>query len=258
MLNKDRTARNFSQAAATYDQKARWQAQVADYCLQFITPQYTSVLDLGCGTGTMAIKLQQKAPAAEIHAIDIAEGMIREAQKRSIQEKVPQINFQLGDMEYIPYPAESFDLVVSNLSLQWLENPQQCFSEVQRVLKPEGRFIFTTVIDGSLSELQATYEKIKHAYTHPLLAPMRIKDALNTAGLIIFGAETFANTIYYKTFTDMLDSIRGIGAKAHQAKPLTKTKLAQLTKLYPHNPQGYPVTYEVMFCTALKIEVGYN
>lgn len=258
MLNKDRTARNFSKAAATYDQKARWQANVAAHCLQYIPQKFTNALDLGCGTGTMAIHLQKKNPEAEIHGIDLAEGMIYEAQKRSIKEKVPQIIFQLGDIEHIPYPNESFDLVVSNLSLQWLENPQNCFTEVQRVLKPEGRFIFTTLLDGSLIELQKTYQKIKHPYTHPLLSAARIKDALNTTGLIIFGIETFTNTLYYKTFPELIDSVRGIGAKTHQAKPLTKTKLKQLIEQYPRHKQGYPITYEVLLCTALKIEMGYN
>ena len=37
-----------------------------------------------------------------------------------------------------------------------------------------------------------------------------------------------------------------------------KTKLQQLTEQYTHNKQGYPVSYEVLLCTALKIEVGYN
>lgn len=258
MLNKDRTARNFSLAAETYDKKARWQASIAEYCLKFIPPQFSTALDLGCGTGTIALRLQQLNPEAEVHGIDIAEGMISAAQKRSIKEKTPQVVFQLGDMEHIPYPNESFDLVISNLSLQWLDNPQQCFSEVHRILKPEGRFVFTTILDGSLLELQETYQKIKHTYTHPLLSPVRVKDALNAAGLIIFGAETFTNTLHYKTFTEMLESIRGIGAKAQQAKPLTKTKLKQLTEQYPHTQQGYPVSYEVLLCTALKIEVGYN
>ena len=258
MLNKNHTARSFSKAAALYDRKALWQKDVAQYLLQFVPPQFSNALDLGCGTGTLALNLQKINPAAEIHGIDIAEGMIYEALKRSIKEKSPEVLFNIGDMEHIPYPDESFDLVVSNLSLQWLDEPNRCFAEVQRVLRPEGRFIFTTLIDGSMPELQEAYAAIQHTHSHPLISAERIKEALNAAGLIIFGLEMFTDTLYFKTFPELLESIRGIGAKAQNTQPLTKTKLQKLTQAYAHETKGYPVSYDVILCTALKIAVGYN
>jgi ubiquinone/menaquinone biosynthesis C-methylase UbiE len=86
--------------------------------------------------------------------------MIFAAQQRSVLAQTPELIFNVGDMEAIDYPAESFDLIISNLSLQWLNSLERSFQEIARVLKPDGRFVFSTVLQGSLIELHQLIKKL--------------------------------------------------------------------------------------------------
>jgi SAM-dependent methyltransferase len=96
-----------------------------------------SVLDVGCGPGYVA------AVAAERGAIptglDFSEEMIAIAKRM-----FPKIQFRQGDAQNLPFANASFDRVVANFALLHLANPERAFAEAARVLKPGGKFGFTT------------------------------------------------------------------------------------------------------------------
>ena len=96
-----------------------------------------STLDVGCGPGYVS------AAAAERGAIPI--GLDFSAEMIAIAEKMfPQIEFRQGDAQNLPFPNASFDRVVANFALLHLANPERAVGEAARVLKPGGRFGFTT------------------------------------------------------------------------------------------------------------------
>ena len=103
-------------------------------------------------------------PSGELHGLDLAYGMISRAclVARECAFFTPSTgaNFPLflqADAEKLPYRSESFDLVLSNLAYQWVPDRGQAFREVYRVLKPGGRFFFSTLGHGTLAELHASF-----------------------------------------------------------------------------------------------------
>jgi len=97
-------------------------------------PPSSRILEVGCGAGVMAAKLIKRGYA--VWGIDLAEPMIRHA--RQLCESDP---FGVGDIEHIPFPDNTFDVVVSLGVIEYLESDEQALREVWRVLRPGGRAV---------------------------------------------------------------------------------------------------------------------
>lgn len=97
------------------------------------------VLDLACGTGTLAIMLKQAVLSADVTAID-GDSKVLKAAKRKADRLGIQIRFDEGMSFSLPYSDGYFDRVVSSLFFHHLttENKLKTICEVARVLKPKG------------------------------------------------------------------------------------------------------------------------
>ncbi|HNB54383.1 MAG TPA: methyltransferase domain-containing protein [Anaerolineales bacterium] len=102
------------------------------------------VLDVGCGTGKMALAAQKKAPTAKIYGRDASPEMIARAQQGAAKAKA-NVDFRLGLVEAIDFPDNSLDLVLSNFMVHHLPDSLKvkAFAEIYRVLKPGGRLQIT-------------------------------------------------------------------------------------------------------------------
>ncbi len=98
------------------------------------------VLDLGCGTGTLAIMVKQAQPGAEVHGLDADPEMLKVAKYKSDEQNTP-VNFDIGFTNKLPYPDASFDRVMSSIMIHHLKTPDKVKTakEVFRVLKPGGQ-----------------------------------------------------------------------------------------------------------------------
>jgi len=102
-----------------------------------------TVLDVGCGTGTLAIKAKIRVGATgRVFGIDPGEEQIARARTKAARRQVP-INFQVGVIEHLAFADQTFDVIFSSLMLHHLPDPlkRQGFAEIARVLKPGGRLV---------------------------------------------------------------------------------------------------------------------
>jgi ubiquinone/menaquinone biosynthesis C-methylase UbiE len=101
-----------------------------------------SVLDLGCGTGTLAIEMKKDTPKAKVSGLDADRAVLRQAKTKAKDAGV-KISFDRGLANELPYDARSFDVVVSTLFFHHLtdEAKADTAEEIRRVLRLGGRVL---------------------------------------------------------------------------------------------------------------------
>jgi ubiquinone/menaquinone biosynthesis C-methylase UbiE len=98
------------------------------------------VLDLGCGTGTLAIMVKQAQPETQVFGLDADPDMLKVAGQKSASLHAP-VQFDTGFTNSLPYPDASFDRVLSSIMIHHLKTPDKetTAREICRVLKPGGQ-----------------------------------------------------------------------------------------------------------------------
>lgn len=100
------------------------------------------VLDVGCGTGTLAVAAAQAAPDVTVTGLDADPAILTKARRRAGAAGL-EIRFDEAMSNALPYPDESFDVVLSTLFFHHLPDDakHQTAAEVVRVLRPGGRVV---------------------------------------------------------------------------------------------------------------------
>ncbi len=99
-------------------------------------PAPRQVLDLGTGTGVVAIALAERYPEAEVVGIDLSPGMIEVARRKLSPELGDRVRFEVGDASALSCPDDSFDLVV-------LSNMIPFYDELGRIVAPGGTLVLS-------------------------------------------------------------------------------------------------------------------
>ena len=153
---KHRTQSSFSKSASTYNNIAELQFKIADILVSMLDKSKCAlrILDVGTGTGYVIDKLQCTFPNAKIYAADIAFGMVKIS---SAKKRINRTSFVQADAEFLPYKNDMFDILISNSVYQWMENYSRGISELYRVIKPSGRFLFSMFGGETLCELGSSF-----------------------------------------------------------------------------------------------------
>jgi ubiquinone/menaquinone biosynthesis C-methylase UbiE len=136
--------------AQTYDQK--WSISFDERCIDYARGRfeliagrsgwpYENALELGCGTGFFSLNLKQAGVVDRVSVTDISAGMVSAARENARRLGF-EIDGRVADAESIPYPDNSFDVVVGHAILHHIPDVERALREVLRVLKPGGRFVF--------------------------------------------------------------------------------------------------------------------
>jgi SAM-dependent methyltransferase len=96
------------------------------------------LLDVGCGDGALAVALNQRG--AKVAAVDASAAMIDAARSRAAEQGAG-IAFEVATADRLPFPDESFDIVVAVTVLCFVDDAAPVFREMARVLRPGGRLV---------------------------------------------------------------------------------------------------------------------
>ncbi|MBU6999094.1 MAG: class I SAM-dependent methyltransferase [Theionarchaea archaeon] len=101
------------------------------------------ILDVGTGPGVLAIAFARNMPEVEVVGLDLSEVVLAVAEENAQKNGVSsRVSFERGDAQDMPFDSV-FDLVISSNTLHLVENPVNMFNEIQRVLKPGGKFFMS-------------------------------------------------------------------------------------------------------------------
>jgi ubiquinone/menaquinone biosynthesis C-methylase UbiE len=145
----DPVVREYSRAADDYDEKwAFYVDATTRQTLARITVQpHDRVLDVGCGTGELLTRLAAKYPEARLAGLDPVPEMLKVA-RRKLSAKV---ELRVGWANELPWPDDSFDIVVSCNMFHYITHPVEAVREMERVLRPRGKMVITDWCDDYIA-----------------------------------------------------------------------------------------------------------
>ena len=144
-----------------------------------------TVLDLGSGGGIdVLLSAKRVGPTGLAYGLDMTDEMLDFARRNQAEAGVTNVQWLRGNIEDIPLPAASVDVIISNCVINLSGDKPQVLREAARVLKPGGRFAVSDVIadpdmdEATRSDMQAYTGCIAGAFTHE-----EFTQALQAAGL---------------------------------------------------------------------------
>lgn len=158
------------------------------------------ILEVGCGDGTLWLQNKDRLPAdIQVALSDVSEGMLRDA-RRALGTEDARFDFQVLDCQQIPYPENTFDLVVANHVLFYCDDLQTALAEIRRVLKPEGWLVCSTYGHDHMKEVS---ELVQEFDEHIVLAADKLYEKFGREnGTEILSSYFF--DIEWRTYEDCL------------------------------------------------------
>ncbi|HXG39257.1 MAG TPA: arsenite methyltransferase [Bacteroidota bacterium] len=106
-----------------------------------------TVLDLGSGAGNDVFIVRSiLGETGKVIGVDMTEAMVERARQNNVRLGFQNVEFVLGDIESLPLASESVNVVLSNCVLNLVPNKEKAFSEIYRVLRPDGRFSISDIV----------------------------------------------------------------------------------------------------------------
>jgi malonyl-ACP O-methyltransferase BioC len=251
--HRERAAQSFS----SYDFLIQEAAERLSERLDDTTRTFPIALDLGCHTGQFQSSLQGRGGIDTLIQCDLSEAMTRQTSGIKL----------VADEEYLPFAPNSFDLVVSTLSLHWVNDLPGTLAQIRHILKPDGVLIASFLGGTTLKELRQSVLSAGSAEgsgVSPRVIPfVDVKDAgalLQRAGFSMPVADSDILTVTYPDALSLMKELRGMGESnvlVRSQKSLTTpqtlfTITQHYQQLFETDTQEIPATFEIITVTGMK------
>jgi len=250
---RDRAAPRF----AAHDFLVREVAERLADRLDDVTRSFPMALDLGCHTGEIAGTIGKRGGIKTLVQCDLSPRMAAMAAGNGNPTLV-------ADEEWLPFAPASFDLVISCLSLHWVNDLPGTLVQIRRALKPDGLFLAAVLGAGTLAELRRSLmeaELAEEGGVSPRVSPFAdVRDLgglLQRAGFALPVVDCDSVSVSYADPMRLMADLRGMGesnAVVEQRKTLTRR--ATLLHAISAYQSGFaagdgrlPATFQVMTLT---------
>lgn len=190
----------------------RWSRRLAEPFLDFCgCRDGETVLDAGCGTGSLTFALAQRANALSIEGIDFSPAYVEHATHHN---RHPNVRFSVGDICALAFPDASFDRVLSLLLLHFVPDPNRAIAEMRRVGRPgatvaaavwdaRGGLVANRIFFDAAATLdQAGNERRARNFTRPMTRPGELAAAWRAAGFRDVRETMLAIRMEFASFDD--------------------------------------------------------
>ena len=251
-------ARSFGAASRSYDAAAVLQAEVREELLSRLSLLKTTplaALDLGCGTGAGALAIKRQFRRAQVTAADLSPAMLDRARRHSRFWR--RIRCVEADARQLPFEPASFDLVFTNLMLQWVQPLDAALAQIRRVLRPGGLLLASSFGPLTLQELRAAWSAADDGvHVNDFVDMHDFGSALQRAGFAEPVLDVDRHLRHYPDATALMRSIKAIGAHnlhAARRRGLTgRGAYARMVEAYEAQraERGLPATWQVVYAVA--------
>jgi malonyl-CoA O-methyltransferase len=244
---KRKIQEKFSAASHTYNDVAHVQKESALILVknlhEFITGfNPKTILDLGTGTGYLTEALLQHYPSSFYSLNDIAPGMISFVQNKFKHHS--KFSFYESDMENGNF--EPHNLIVSNLSMQWVESLEKT---IQKFYSKSDVFSFSSLLDGTFRE----WNNILKNFGLP--SALKQYPTENNLTNFLYRLGTKNHHFYVKEFQVNFNNIRSffnylkkLGASASD----TKIPFQEMVRIIKNHNLGFSITYKIFFAVVKR------
>ena len=225
-----RQARNFaaSPAITAAELTARFVGAVA-------AGAESTILDVACGPGIVTAGIAAKAGA--VVAFDLTPEMLTQARMRCAKAGLTNVRFEQGSATALPFPDNSFDGVVTRLSVHHFEAPALVLAEMFRVLKPAGKLVLADVVsseDAGESQLQNAIEVLRDPSHVRMLPASELAALIAGVGFVIETETTWDQKRQFDEWAAIVDDPQRVA-------PL-RTIVDRLARVGEHAGMGLSVT----------------
>ena len=254
-MNKKTLVNNFSRNARTYEEFASVQKQCARDLLQIIPfSDCENILEIGCGTGFYTHMLTRKFSCANITSVDISDSMIDIAKKRCKENKVSFLRANIEELQL----EQKFEVITSNVSLQWVENLNRLVRVLAQGTINKGVMAISMYGPETFRELKHVLSVLYGENKWLSSSSFKGKDRMGNIMRQHFSSvdiwEHNIQVVYPDIWTYFYSIKRtgtrgdGIGKFVH----LTKNRILEIEKRYLALYGKIVATHNVFFCKGIK------
>lgn len=183
---------HYGRLAAVYDRKwRRYNERTLNAVMDALALSGGErLLDVGCGTGELARVAVQRIRGLRVVGIDAAPAMIAVGRKKLLG--APQVTFEIGRAEALPFGDEQFDTVVSASMLHHAQDPDRVLRECLRVLRPGGQLVVVDwCLDFRRSRLLHAWLRIVDRTYARMYGAQELRQRMEGLGAAVHRAERF-------------------------------------------------------------------
>ena len=250
----------FSDAAIQYDVLTGLHKEIGRELIDQIKDHEPSqyILDVGMGTGWFTNRLTYFFPDSIVVGLDFAPGMIEWAKKYNEGFRIIE-----GDARRMPFKKETFDIIVSNLSYQWVFNLNEAFQLAHQLLRGNGLFCFNMFGGKTFEELFESLgrtidrkDKSEQILIKRLASDADIGRALANSGFHDVNLRQELIKVHFPDMVSLIKWIKDIGANQVEKEFFIGRELFQRANDYYNehfrDRLGIVATFEVIWVKAKK------